>query len=247
MKKKMTALFLSLALTMSLSVPAFAAEVGGSVVQNPDGSQTIGGINSGTGGFGQGSDVAWSADVVAGDIISVVMPTSVDFYIKLKDAGYTADASKTQMGFDTVLSGEAKITNNSSCAVKLDCVGVTDGGITSSAAAPAGQLPGQVLNLVELALGKVDNSQTLSDAQFMAGTLNRTGIAAAPIELGSIPKPSAAAANANVMSLWMHGRKLPAEAGATWFEVMKSVAADETVTATVTTTLKVSVAAAPTT
>lgn len=250
MKKRAMAMFLGLTMALSLSIPAFAAPatpVPGKVTDNKDGTQSIGGVNTDeAAGFGQGSDVKWEAEVVAGDVISVVMPTSVDFFIKLKDAGYTAGGSDTQMGYGGVLSGGAKIINNSTCPVELSCVGITDGGITSDAATSAGNLPSKVLDLVQLALAANDPNKDpeLSDKDFTAKKLDAAVVTAdAPIKFGSIAKPTADDAEANILTLWMNGKKLTDEGGATWFEVMKAVAADETITATVTTTLKVSVAA----
>lgn len=249
MKKRAMAMFLGLTMALSLSVPAFAVETTGKVTDNKDGTQKIDGVNTDeTAGFGQGSDVKWEAEVVAGDVISVVMPTSVDFFIKLKDAGYTASDSATQMGYGGVLSGGAKVINNSTCAIDLSCVKVTDGGITSSATNPAGSLlPPKVLNVVQLALASNDPNKDpeLTESEFSLKALSESTVTAdAPIKFGSIAKPSADDAEANILTLWMNGKKLADEKDTTWFGVMQSVAADETITATVTTTLKVSVAAA---
>lgn len=251
MKKRAMAMFLGLTMALSLSVPAFAAPatpVTGQVTDNKDGTQNITGVNKEENGFGQGSDVKWEAEVVAGDVISVVMPTSVDFYIKLKDAKYDITDGGTPMGYGGVLSGGAKIINNSTCAIDLSCVKVTDGGITSDAATPKGTLPSKVLDLVQLALAENDPNKDpeLSDKDFGAKKLDAAAVTAdAPIKFGSIAKPTADDADANVMTLWMNGKKLTSESKSTWEEVMESVGNDETITATVTTTLKVSVAAVP--
>lgn len=244
MKKRAMAMFLGLTMALSLSVPAFAAPatpVTGQVTDNKDGTQNITGVNKEENGFGQGSNVEWKAEVVAGDVISVVMPTSVDFYIKLEDAGYQTG---TPMGFGTVLSGAANIVNNSTCAINLSCVGITDGGIESDATKSAGTLPNEVLSLVQLALANNDpNKATMTGSDFTAKKLTTTITPDAPLEFGSIPKPNAKDPDANTYTLWMNGKKLDNEAGTTWEEVMKAVTKEETITATVTTTLKVSVAA----
>ena len=89
MKKKLTALALALALATSLGSVAFAAPATGSVTDNRDGTQNVTGLNDDVNGFEQGGDVEWKAEIVTGDVISVVMPTSVDFYLKLKGGVYT--------------------------------------------------------------------------------------------------------------------------------------------------------------
>lgn len=223
MKRKTSALVLALALAMSLSVPAFAT------------NQTVTGPVTGGAFDGQG-DVRWEASVVADDVISVVMPTSVDFFIKLKPGAYTiGGANTTDKGFDLVLSGEARITNNSSAAIALSCSNVVDGGLASSGTTT---MPATVLSLMELALGKVDNNTVLSTADFTAGKLTAGTV---NLALGSIPRAIPGATD-NVMSLWMHGQKLAAEDNGTWSAVDTALTAGETVTATVTTTLKVALA-----
>lgn len=227
MKKKTTALILALALAMGLCAPALATD------------QTIQGPTSG-GTFNGSGDVAWKASVMTGDVISVVMPTSVDFYIKLKDGVYSAGSSgTTTKGFDLVLSAEAKITNNSSTAIALSCSNVADGGVQSDASPSAGApLPTAVLALLDLALGKTANATPLSDEAFTAGKLTAGTV---DLALGTIPRLQEGSTD-NVMSLWMHGKKLAAEDNSTWGSVDAALSADETITATVTTTLKVAVA-----
>ena len=78
MKKKLTALALALALATSLGSVAFAAPATGNVTDNRDGTQNVTGLNDDVNGFEQGGDVEWKAEIVTGDVISVVMPTSVD-------------------------------------------------------------------------------------------------------------------------------------------------------------------------
>lgn len=228
MKKKTTALILALALAMGLCAPALATD------------QTIQGPTSG-GTFNGSGDVAWKASVMTGDVISVVMPTSVDFYIKLKDGVYSAGSNgTTAKGFDLVLSAEAKITNNSSTAIALSCSNVADGGVQSDAVGTSAgnPLPTAVLGLLDLALGKTANATPLSDEAFTAGKLTAGTV---NLALGTIPRLQEGATD-NVMSLWMHGKKLTAEDNSTWGSVDAALSAGETITATVTTTLKVAVA-----
>ena len=242
MKKKLTALALALALATSLGSVAFAAPATGSVTDNRDGTQNVTGLNDDVNGFEQGGDGEWKAEIVTGDVISVVMPTSVDFYLKLKGGVYTPASGGTQMGFDRILSAEAKVVNNSTCAIELSCVAITDGGVASSANPSAGAtLPSGVLSLVELALAPQNSDASLTDQEFTEGKLDPTAVGSSPLAFGTIATADAADPNANIYSLWMHGRKLAGETEDTWKNVMLAINANETVTATVTTTFKVAV------
>lgn len=159
--KKLVSILLSLALALSMiSVDVFAsAETETTQEYTTD---------------GQSNDMHMRIYIPTSvDLISVVMPSTIDFQIATKLQ--TVD-QKEIYKFLTSISGEGEFLNNSSKTVDLDIISVDDPLIDKTVS---------LLSVVDMAVGKsyVDGDSLLSNP---ANLLSSSVSAAHPISLGSL-------------------------------------------------------------
>lgn len=126
MKKKNMSLFLACAMTMGMATSALAADEVKEKTYTAFGDENTT-INS---------DVSLDGTIVEGEVLlSVVMPTSIDFVVGTTQftgdvvaEKNVANASQSAGGFvfSALMSGEGTVTNNSNKPIKLELVGITD-------------------------------------------------------------------------------------------------------------------------
>lgn len=114
--KKALALALALAMMCALSAPVMAADSDSKTVTNENGQEVW--LNGET-----KQDAA---------LISVVMPTAINFQVATKDVSGTLSLDDSDPGTGGVVSGTGKFTNNSNCSVKLTLTEVGDAQVTPS-------------------------------------------------------------------------------------------------------------------
>jgi len=112
--KKALALVLALAMMCALAAPVMAADSDNKTVTNEDGQEVW--LNGET-----KKDAA---------LISVVMPTAINFQIATKEDGGVLTLDDSDPGTGGVVSGTGKFTNNSNRSVKLTLSEVGDAAVT---------------------------------------------------------------------------------------------------------------------
>ena len=112
--KKALALVLALAMMCALAAPVMAADRDNKTVTNEDGQEVW--LNGET-----KKDAA---------LISVVMPTAINFQIATKEDGGVLTLDDSDPGTGGVVSGTGKFTNNSNRSVKLTLSEVGDAAVT---------------------------------------------------------------------------------------------------------------------
>ena len=112
--KKALALVLALAMMCALAAPVMAADSDNKTVTNEDGQEVW--LNGET-----KKDAA---------LISVVMPTAINFQIATKEDGGVLTLDASDPGTGGVVSGTGKFTNNSNRSVKLTLSEVGDAAVT---------------------------------------------------------------------------------------------------------------------
>ena len=205
--KKTFAVLLAAILTMSLSTTALAAETQDVTGKGEDNKVTV------------DTELPLHGEVTnSAVVISVVMPTSIDFTIGTKLAA-AADISEEPVTkeesaptFDTLISGTGNVTNKSNVAIDIDVTGVTD--------------KDKLLSLVDLALG----SGNIAESAALANSLDKVSAE------NSIKLVSGLATSGST-TLKVFGKGKTANASGTDYPVKM-----DPKTYTITTTLKVSVA-----
>lgn len=112
--KKALALVLALAMMCALAAPVMATDSDNKTVTNEDGQEVW--LNGET-----KKDAA---------LISVVMPTAINFQIATKEDGGVLTLDDSDPGTGGVVSGTGKFTNNSNRSVKLTLSEVGDAAVT---------------------------------------------------------------------------------------------------------------------
>ena len=112
--KKALALVLALAMMCALAAPVMAADSDNKTVTNEDGQEVW--LNGET-----KKDAA---------LISVVMPTAINFQIATQEDGGVLTLDDSDPGTGGVVSGTGKFTNNSNRSVKLTLSEVGDAAVT---------------------------------------------------------------------------------------------------------------------
>lgn len=163
--KKIVSMLMAAALLGALALPAFAADA--------PADQTVTDKN--------GTEVWLNGEAKAdAELISVVMPTAINFQIATKDNAGTKVLDDSDPTTGGVVSGTGKFTNNSNRSVTLTLAEVGDAAVTASAGflnvvevylAPAGMVRGDVLGKAEYQLQTSTKDRELG-TMGLGGTLS---------------------------------------------------------------------------